>query len=146
VTSVRRADPAARRQAVLLLVAAAFVGALLIEAFERYQIPLRDWILAEPAKSAQRMQLIFLVLGALLSVPLLAFAAYLWSLSARVLRSQEYPPPGLRVMRDTPVIVGEAAIARARQLKGLALGCGIASALLGLLLWRLASVLSTHAG
>jgi len=145
MTDVRRTHPDARRHAVLLLSVAAVVGALLILAFERYRIPLRDWILAEPRESAQRVQFIFLLVAALLLVPLLTLAAYLWSLGAKVLRAREFPPPGHRVIRDTPVIVGEAAVARARQLKVLAAGCGIACAMLGFLLWRLASLFSNQA-
>jgi hypothetical protein len=118
---------------------------VLIVAYHRYRIPLRDWILAEPRETAQRIQLILLVVGALLLVPLLAFVAYLWSLSAKVLRAREFPPPGHRVVRDTPVVVGEAALARARQLRALALGCGIAGAMLGFLLWRIAALFSNHA-
>ena len=144
MTDVRKADPAARQQVVLFLVVGVFVGALLIVAFERYRIPLRDWVLAEPGASVQRVNLVFLLLAALLLAPLLAFAVYLWSLGGRVLRAREFPPPGLRVIRDFPVITGVAAISRGRQLKVLALGCGIASVALGLLLWRFASLLSGH--
>jgi hypothetical protein len=115
---------------------------LLIVGFERYHTPLRDWILAEPEASAQRVKLVLLLLAALLLAPLLAFAAYVWSLGERVLRAREFPPPGFRVIRDTPVIMGERAISRGRLLKVLALGCGIASVALGLLLWRLASFFS----
>ncbi|MGH7388893.1 MAG: hypothetical protein ACREM3_05475 [Candidatus Rokuibacteriota bacterium] len=140
MTDVRRADHAARRRAVLLLVVAALVGALLIVAFERYRIPLRDWILAEPGASAPRVKLVFLLLAALLLAPLLAFAAYLWSLGGKVLRAREFPLPGQRVVRDTPVVTGAAALSRGRQLRMLALGCGIACVALGLLLWRVASV------
>ena len=145
MTDVRRAHPAARRHGVLLLLVAALVGALLTVAYERYRIPLRDWILAAPRETAQRIQLIPLAVGALLLVPLLAFAAYLWSLSAKVLRAREFPPPGHRVIRDTPAVVGEAALARARQLKVPALGCGIACAMVGFLLWRIAALFSNHA-
>lgn len=144
MTDVRRAAPAARRQAVLFLVVGTFVGALLIVAFERYRIPLSNWVLAQGA-SAQRVKLVFLLLVALLLAPLLAFAAYLWSLGGRVLRAREFPPPGLRVFRNTPVITGGAAISRRRQLEVVALGRGIASVALGLLLWRLASLFSGHA-
>jgi len=125
---------------VLVIVVAAAVGILLIAAFERYRIPLREWITAEPGEAAQRMQLIFLVIAALLLVPLLGFAAYLWSLGASVIRAREFPPPGHLVIRNTRVITGEAAIGRARQLKILALVCGIACAILAFLLWRLASL------
>ncbi len=145
MTDVRRTYPDARRHAVLLLSIAAVVGALLILAFERYRIPLRDWTLAEPRKSAQRVQFIFLLVATLLLVPLLTLAAYLWSLGATVLRAREFPPPGRRVIRDPPVIVGEAAVAHASQLKVLAVGCGIACAMLGVLLWRLASLFSNQA-
>lgn len=145
MTDVRRTHPGARRHAVLLLSVAAVLGALLILAFERYRIPLRDWILAEPRESAQRVQFIFLVVATLLLVPLLTLVAYLWSLGAKVLRAREFPPPGHRVIRDTPVTVGEAVVVRARQLKVLAVGCGIACAMLGFLLWRLASLFSNQA-
>jgi len=66
-------------------------------------------------------------------------AAYLWLLGRKVLSAREFPPPGQRVIRDTPVVTGEAAVARGNQLRVLALGFGIASGVLGLLLWRLAS-------
>lgn len=138
MTDVCRTHLDDRHHAVLLLSVAAVVGALLILAFERYRIPLRDWILA------QRMQFIFLVVATLLLVPLLTLAAYLWSVGAKVLRAREFPLPGHRVIRDTPVIVGEAAVARARQLKVLAVGCGTACAMLGFLLWRLASIFSNQ--
>jgi hypothetical protein len=142
MTEVRRADPALRRQTVIVLVVGACVGALLIMGFERYSIPLRDWMLAQPGASVQRVKLVFLLLAALLVAPLLAFATYVWSIGGRVIRAREFPPPGLRVMRDTPVTTGEGAIFRGRLLKVFALGCGIASVALGLLLWRLASLLS----
>ena len=141
MTEFRRADPAARRHAVLLVAAAAVIGVLLIAGFERYRIPLRDWILADPGTAPDRIKAVLFLLAALLSVPLLAFAVYLWALGARVIRAREFPPPGLRLIRDTPVITGEAALSRGRRLKILALGCVLASAVLVFLLWRLASVL-----
>lgn len=146
MTDVRRADPAVRRQVAWVLVVGTCVGALLIVAFERYRIPLSDWVLADPGAAAQRTRLVFLLLTALLLAPLLAFAAYLWSLGGRVVQAREFPPPGLRVIRDMPVITGEGAVCRGRLLKGLALGCCVASAVLGLLLWWLLSGLSNHVG
>jgi hypothetical protein len=145
MTDVRRADPAVRRQAVLILVVGACVGALLIMAFERYRISLSDWVLADPKASMERARSVVLLLAVLLLAPLLALAAYLWSLGGRVVRAREFPPPGFRVIRDTLVITGDRAISRGRLLKVLAVSSGIASAVLGLLLWQLASVLSGHA-
>jgi hypothetical protein len=141
---VRRADPTARRKLTLLLLVGTCVGALLIVAFERYRIPLSDWVRADPGASAQRARLVLLLLTVLVLAPLLALAAYLRSLGEKVVRAREFPPPGLRVVRDTPVITGERAVSRGRLLKVLALGCGIASVVLGFLLWRLASLLIGH--
>jgi hypothetical protein len=113
---IRNADPTARRQAVQLVLAGACFGAVLILLFERYRIPLRDWVLANPGSSAQRTQLVILLLAVTLFAPLLALGGYLWSLGARESRG------GL--------------------LRMLGISCSIACAVLFALLWRLVSVLS----
>ena len=59
MTEVRRADPGARRQAVLLVMLGALVGALLIVGFERYRMSLGDWLLSEPGELAHRVKLVF---------------------------------------------------------------------------------------
>ena len=145
MTEVRRADPAVRRRAVLFVILGTVVGALLILGFERYRTPLRDWLLSEPEERARRVKLVLSLTGVLLSAPLVAFAGYLWSLGARVVRAEVFPPPGYRVLRETPVIVGPPAVARGRTLRAFALYLGIASALLWLLLWWLGRVVSEHA-
>jgi|SRR5215471_13169770 len=144
MTEVRRADPAARRTAALVLVAGTCVGALLLVAFTRYRIPLSNWVLAGPGSSALRVKLVFLLVPALLLAPLIALAVYLWALGGRVVRGREFPPPGLRVIRDTPVVTGERAVFRGRLLKVLALSCGIASAALAVLFWQFGLLLSSH--
>jgi hypothetical protein len=138
MTELRRADPAARRQAVVFIVLGAFAGALLIFGFERYRIPFRDWVLSEPGKFALRVRLVFLFLGVFSAVPLVAFAIYLWSFAASVLRARQFPPPGYRVIRDTRIVFGQAATSRGRAFKMLALVLGVVAVLLCLHLWRLA--------
>jgi hypothetical protein len=101
---------------VQLVLAGACFGAVLILLFERYRIPLRDWVLANPGSSAQRTQLVILLLAVTLFAPLLALGGYLWSLGARESRG------GL--------------------LRMLGISCSIACAVLFALLWRLVSVLS----
>jgi hypothetical protein len=138
VTEIRRADPAARRRAILLVVLGALGGTLLIAGAAHFRAPLLDSLLSEPRERASRLRLLLLLAAAGLSVPLVLFAAHLWSLGSRVLQARQFPPPGYRVIRDTPVVVGPAAIARGRGLKALALFLGAAAVLLSLLLWRLA--------
>src|SRR5688572_19353929 len=96
-------------------------------------------MLADPGASTKRARVAFLALAALLLAPLLAFAVYLWSLGGRVLRAQEFPPPGLRVIRDTAVLTGARAVSRGRLLKVLAV-----SALSVVLCWAFCSGASSH--
>ena len=142
MTDIRRADPALRRNVVLALVCAAVAGSLLLAAFERYDAALRGWLLSEPGEFAQRVELVFVILAVALCAPLLVLAACLWSFGGKIVRAGAYPPPGMRVVRDTPVVTGARAAARGRWFKVFALGCGIAAAALGWLLWRLTSLLS----
>ena len=81
---VRRADPAARRFTVLLVIVGVLVATLLIVGFERYRTLLRDWLLSEPEELGYRVRLVFFLSAAVLSAPLVAFAVYLWSLGAKV--------------------------------------------------------------
>jgi hypothetical protein len=145
MTEVRKADPGARRQAVVLGILGVIVGALLIVGFERCRAPLRDWLLSEPGKLAYRLNLVLFLSAAALTAPLIVFATYLWSFGTKVVRTGEFPPPGYRVMRDTPIIGGPAAVSRGRGFKILALCLAAASALLWLLLWLLAGVLGERA-
>lgn len=138
MTELRKADPEARRQALLIVVAGALVGVLCLLAIERYRDPLLDWISAEPAASAQRFRRVLLAAAALLTLPLLGIAAYLWALGRRIEAAAAFPPPGMRVIRDTPVVSGASAVSRGRWLKRLALICVIAALALGWMLWRLA--------
>jgi len=139
MAEVRRTDPAARRQAAWIVVAGTCAGALLIAAFERYRAPLSDWVLADPGP---RARLVFAFLALLALAPMIALAGYLWLLGASVVRAREYPPPRMRVVRDTVILTGERAASRGRLLKAFALGCVAVGAVLGVLLFRLAFLLS----
>jgi hypothetical protein len=145
MSGIRKADPACRRRIALILLIALSVGALGIVGFEHYQSRLHDWIVSDPEALPQRVKTVLVVFSVFLLAPLLALGVFFWSLGRRVLRAREFPPPGLRVIRDTAVVTGERAKFRGRLLKMLALASGISSIVLGLLLWRLAALLSGHA-
>jgi hypothetical protein len=143
VTEVRKADPAARRQAVWLLMAGTLVGVFLILGFERYLTSLRQWVGSDPADAAHRLTQALVGLAIVLSAPAFGFAVYLWGLGGRVLRAQQFPPPGYRVIRDTPVVEGSAARVRGYMFRILAACLGAVSLLLWVMLWRLARLLAT---
>jgi hypothetical protein len=75
----------------------------------------------------------------------IAFAVYLWLLGKRVLRAQQFPPPGFRVIRDTPVMDGPTAVVRGQVIQTLALCLGLAAALLWLFFWWLARTIGPGA-
>ena len=145
MSQIQKADPEARRQALLAVIFGAAVGGLLIAGFAHFGEPFRAWLLSEPAETAGRARLALYVSALVLSVPLIAFAVYLWRLGARVLRAQQFPPPGFRVIRDTPVISGPPAMTRGQVIQVLALCLGLAAALLWLFFWWLARTIGQGA-
>jgi len=145
VNEIQKADPAARRQAVLVIIIGAAVGALLIAGFEHFREPLLKWLSSEPAETLRRAKLAAYVSAFVLTVPVIAFAIYLWLLGVKVLRAQRYPPPGLRVIRDTPVIGGRDAVIRGRVIQVLAVCLGVSAVLLCLSLWWVARTISEGA-
>jgi hypothetical protein len=145
MSEIQKADPAARRQALLAVLCAAALGALLISTFEHFREPFREWLLSEPAETARRAKLAMYVSGFVVSAPVIAFAIYLWLLGARVLRAQQFPPPGFRVIRDTPVVGGHGAVNRGHAMQVLAVCLGMSAALLWLFFWWLARTISEGA-
>ena len=145
MTEIRKADPRARRQAAWLLIAGTLVGVLLILGFGRYSGSLRTWIKSDPAAAADRLTLALVGLSIVLSAPAIAFAVYLWALGGRVLRAEEFPPPGYRVIRDTPVVGGQGARVRGYAFRILAACLVVTTLLLWLMLWRLARLLAAGA-
>jgi hypothetical protein len=145
MNEVQKADPAARRQAVLVIVFATAAGALLIAGFDHFREPFREWLSSEPAETARRARLAVYVSAFILSTPVIAFAIYLWLLGARVLRAQQFPPPGFRVIRDTPVVGGQGAMIRGHVIQILAVCLGASAALLWLFFVWLARTISVGA-
>lgn len=80
MTEIRRDDRTTRRQALILVVVGAVTGAVLLLALEVYEDPLLDWLRSE---LRERMTIVFSLVAAMLSGPVLALAVYLWLLAAR---------------------------------------------------------------
>lgn len=138
---VQKADPAARRKAILIVVIGALIGALLIGGIECYRDRLADWIGDAVIARHGRVRFLFLLVVGMLSAPLVVFAVRLWSLGNKVRRAQQCPPPGYRLIRDTRIIRGSAAVMRGRIFKILSAGLVVALGLLFFLAWRLARTL-----
>ena len=73
-------------------------------------------------------------------VQALGTAWFLWRLGRRTIAAGRFPPPGLRLVRDEPVLTGDAATRRGRIAQGLSVIIGLAVVGLALALWRLATL------
>jgi hypothetical protein len=145
LTDIRKADPVARRQAMLLVLLGGIVGGLLIAGFEHYHQPLRDWLLSGQGSLKLRLTTVLIMMAAVIAMPLGWFALFLWSLRGKVLKAGEYPPPGCQVIHDTPVVRGKAAVSVARALQVVALVLMAAIVLFCFLFWRLFLTLTAQA-
>ena len=139
---IQRADPRFRRLAGLSCVALVVVGAIALWAVQ-------SWLagLAQAAPSAARHQLLAAfasVIGASCAM-LLALGIYLWRKGGQVRGAAQFPPPGMHMLRDTPVLRGAAAYRRARIMQGIGVALVLCCLALLAATWRLYSVLADHA-
>jgi hypothetical protein len=142
-TEVQKADPRAQRLAIVALICGPVVGALLIIVAPGLRPGFEAWVREDPET---RLQLLLAGLGFVAIAPLFGLAAYLRDVSRRIARSGRFPPPGLRLIKDTPVVTGSAAAHRARLIRAAA-GFFVSGGLvLGFLFWRLATILKPPAG
>jgi hypothetical protein len=120
---IQPADPATRRRALIAAGVIAVLGWVAFFALQDWLAGLRD---SDPTATRQALEdaLVWGSWAACLPVALLA--AWFWLLGGRIARAGRYPPPDSKVIRDTAVLHGSAARARATALRVLA-------ALLGLL-------------
>jgi hypothetical protein len=141
MNEVQKADPETRRKAILVFIFAAALGGLLISGFDHIREPFRAWLVSDPAETARRARLALSVSILVLSVPAIASAIYFWLLGRKVLVAQQFPPPGSRVVRDTPVVRGAAAVTRGHAIQVLAVCLGMGAGILCLFIWWFAQTL-----
>ena len=121
MTEIQRADPVARRRALIAAVVIAMGG---WAAF----FVLQDWLAglrgSDPARVRRALEGAMIWGSWVACLPVAALAVWLWRTGVRIARSGRYPPPGAKVIRDTPVVHGNAARLRATALKLLAIFLG----------------------
>jgi hypothetical protein len=133
-----RADPAARRTAWIVMIVIAAVGGSIIFATTALRPQIEEWVLVDVRS---RLTIVIGVLTVLAAGPPLALAAYLFSFGRQVVAAARFPPPGARLMQDTPVITGDAARRRGRTLQIFAAGVGVSALVIAVVLIRLAVLL-----
>jgi hypothetical protein len=137
---IQRADPSAKRRAVLLVIFGSFIGGSVLYAFKQSWPSIERWLLSDPEQLPDRLATLRGFLVSVTTVPLLAFAVHLWGRGARICRHQRFPLEGERLVRDTLVVRGEAAAIRGRILQCLAVALAVLAVGLVVVLWRLAAM------
>ncbi len=145
MSDIQRADPAARRRALLLVAFGALTGGIVVAVFERYRPLLERWLLSDTGAMTQRSMSITVVLVLAIIAPLFAFAAHLWMRGSAMRRHLRFPLEGERLVRDTPIVRGKAAAVRGRVLQWLACGLVILAIAIAVVLWGLVVLAVAHA-
>jgi hypothetical protein len=78
------------------------------------------------------------------SGPPLVLAWFLWRVGSRTVAAGRYPPPGIRLLQDMPVVTGSAARQRGRLLKVFSTSIATAALVIALILLRFAFMVWTR--
>lgn len=114
---IQPADPATRRR--VMIAAAVIIAACVAGWFglQRWLSGLRG---QDPAQIQAALERALIVSSWAALVPAMVLAVVLWRYGTRVCRSDRFPAPGAKLIRDTPVVHGQAAQVRGTVLKALA--------------------------
>jgi hypothetical protein len=136
-----RADPRLRWFAVAIAIALAAAGGFGLWTVLRWLDGMRE---PSPASMAQLLAASVWLMGTTI-VLLAALGAYFWHYGKRVRAASLYPPPGARVVRDTVVLRGTAALRRGMVFQGLGVLFVLCCAGLAFVAWRFLALFSVHA-
>ena len=104
----READPRARRKAIIYLLIATVIGAGVILYFSELLASAAD----DPELAFERLTFIVKSLYVFV-LPALWFASRMWRVARMTRDAGTWPPPDLRVIRDTRILNGKEASRRA---------------------------------
>lgn len=134
-TEIQRADPAARRRAVRLGVWMALIGAAVVWLVDHDLQRTLESLAAggDPADATTTV----LAIGGAVGLGLVAVALWILGFARRIEHAERFPPPGVRVVRDTVVRRGAAALRLAYGLYLGALVLFVGGIAIPWTLWRL---------
>jgi len=137
MADTQEADSTARRTGLMIVGGGTLLGFVLITMAAERRADFEAWVREDVDF---RLRLVLTAMTLLMAGPLLGFAGYLWYLGRWIVATERFPPPGVRVVRDTPIVLGQAASRRGRFVQGLAGFVGLVGLLFTVLMWRLASL------
>lgn len=133
---IHRADPRARRNAIIVVLVAGIAGAAILHAFGGSAEDLRAWVERDVERAGKTL---FALMALGFSAPMLGLAFWVWRFAAQINRAGRYPPPAAKLTRDTRVRTGASAMAVARLHYVLAVIVALMAIIAPVLLWRVYS-------
>jgi hypothetical protein len=93
-------------------------------------------------KAVHQLRILILLSAVLEAIPLFSFLIYLWSLGNNISKHhRRFPLPGQKVIRNSPILEGQAPMTRGRVLKTMAVFLAISGVMVCFFLWWLISIL-----
>jgi uncharacterized integral membrane protein len=132
---IHKADTVARKTAMWVILAGTLIGIVFILVLENQREALIEWFFSDPDQLVPRLRILFVAAVILGAVPMLGLAIYFWYLGVRVTRAGRFPLEGQKIVRDTPILEGPAALYRGRVFKGLAVFLGTISITFCIAFW-----------
>lgn len=131
---IQKADPSARRKAIISLIAGAVAGVGLFLLLDYFVGNVNEWIASNALYLVEHHYLVFLIMLLLVS-PILWLSTYLIRFAGKIVKSKRFPPPDTPVIRDVRVLEGKSAVLRGRLLQGLCWIIAIAAGIIPPLVW-----------
>lgn len=120
------ADKRHRRLALVAGVLMALVGLLLLAILYGHLHEIRKLATGNRPAAEQKLLGLAKVVGWAGGLSLAGMGVWFWRLGRRINRSARFPPPGMKVIRDTRLRTGASARARANLAQAVALLCVVA--------------------
>ena len=139
---IQRADPAAQKKALFLVLIVVAVGVVVMWGFESAFTGIEENADADPVDAVSQMVSTIRVFAAMTAILTMAIAAWIWLLSSRIFKAERFPPPGMALVRDVRIVRGGQARMFARVGFVAAGLCGVGAIVLPLMLLRLVSLIT----
>ncbi len=134
MVQIQKADPVARRKAIIGIALGLLVGGLLFLMLEWLLGNVNQWIERHAEFLVEHHYIAFLVMLVPV-VPVIALSGYLIIYAGRIVKSGRFPPPGTAVIRDVRVIEGRSAIIRGRVAQWLCWIILLSASAIPLVIW-----------
>ena len=117
---ILEADPAYRRKMVLALIVLAVLGGAALILTKSVLDGIEALAAVDPDAAIQKIKGLIVGIIAVNAVLSSVFGLWFVLLAVRVFRSGQFPPPGMKVVRDTPIRTGKKAKVAGAALSGAA--------------------------